>query len=169
MASKTRDRRVIEPVWGFFSVYVIVFLVMLMLLLITGLDFVTAFSAVGDMTLSDLKQFRQWESRTPGHPEYGMTPGVETTTGPLGQGVAAQGKAGVLDGFGHEHAVARGEAGPDSDIDFLVDMERDRSLFDVGGLLMELQDLLGQRAQVVTENSLHWYIHDQVLIEAKPL
>ena len=41
-----------------------------------------------DLTLDDLMQFRQWESRTPGHPEYGYTPGVETTTGPLGQGVA---------------------------------------------------------------------------------
>src|SRR5438270_10320181 len=40
-----------------------------------------------DLTLDDLKQFRQWESRTPGHPEYGYTPGVETTTGPLGQGI----------------------------------------------------------------------------------
>jgi transketolase len=39
-----------------------------------------------DVTLDDIKQFRQWESRTPGHPEYGYTPGVETTTGPLGQG-----------------------------------------------------------------------------------
>jgi transketolase len=40
-----------------------------------------------DVTLDDLKQFRQWGSRTPGHPEYGFTPGVETTTGPLGQGI----------------------------------------------------------------------------------
>src|SRR5687767_8207397 len=40
-----------------------------------------------DLTLDDIRQFRQWGSRTPGHPEYGFTPGVETTTGPLGQGV----------------------------------------------------------------------------------
>jgi transketolase len=41
-----------------------------------------------DLTERDIEDFRQWGSRTPGHPEYGHTPGVETTTGPLGQGVA---------------------------------------------------------------------------------
>ncbi len=41
-----------------------------------------------EVSMDDLKQFRQWRSITPGHPEHGLTPGVETTTGPLGQGFA---------------------------------------------------------------------------------
>jgi transketolase len=48
----------------------------------------TLFLAGYNVTLDDLKGFRQWGSRTPGHPEYGHTDGVEVTTGPLGQGIA---------------------------------------------------------------------------------
>jgi transketolase len=45
-------------------------------------------TGTGNLGIDDVKAFRQWGSRTPGHPEYGHTPGVETTTGPLGQGIA---------------------------------------------------------------------------------
>jgi len=66
-------------------------------------------------------------------------------------------------------SVVRGETTSDSDIDFLVDLEPGRSLFDLGGLWMDLQDLLGRDVDVVTENALHWYIRDRVLAVAKPL
>ena len=66
-------------------------------------------------------------------------------------------------------SVARGEARPDSDIDFLVDMEPDRSLFDLGGFLYELQRLLDADVDVVTEKGLRARIREQVLREAIPL
>jgi hypothetical protein len=66
-------------------------------------------------------------------------------------------------------SVARGEAGPDSDVDVLVDLEPGRSLLDMGGLLMDLQDLLGCKVDVVTERGLRRRIHDRVIREAVPL
>ncbi len=66
-------------------------------------------------------------------------------------------------------SVARGEARPDSDVDILVDMEPGRSLFDLGGLLYDLQTLLGVDVAVVTEKGLRQRIREQVLREAVPL
>lgn len=66
-------------------------------------------------------------------------------------------------------SVARGEAGPESDVDVLVNLEPGRSLIDLGGLLMDLQDLLGCNVHLLTEGSLHWYIREKVLKEAVPL
>ena len=63
-------------------------------------------------------------------------------------------------------SVARGDASPDSDFDFLVDMEAGRSLFDLGALLMDLQDLLNCRVDVVTEKGLRPRIRERVLREA---
>ncbi|HEV2214415.1 MAG TPA: transketolase, partial [Terracidiphilus sp.] len=54
----------------------------------SALLYSTLFLSGYNVTLDDLKSFRQWHSRTPGHPEYGDTDGVEATTGPLGQGLA---------------------------------------------------------------------------------
>ncbi len=66
-------------------------------------------------------------------------------------------------------SVARGEADAASDLDFLVEMEPGRSLLDLGGLLMDLQDLLGCRVDVVTEKGLRERIRDRVLKEAVAL
>ena len=59
-------------------------------------------------------------------------------------------------------SVARGEADAASDLDLLVEMEPGRSLLDLGGFLMELQDLLGCRVDVVTEKGLRKRIRDRV-------
>ena len=67
-------------------------------------------------------------------------------------------------------SVSRGEAGPDSDIDLLVEWDMARiSPWGGAGLDVELEQLLGRRVDIATENSLHWYIRDRVLKEAVPL
>jgi uncharacterized protein len=66
-------------------------------------------------------------------------------------------------------SVARGEAGARSDVDFLVQLEPGRSLMDLGGLVSDLQDLLGCGVDVVTENGLRQDIRKRVLREAVPL
>jgi predicted nucleotidyltransferase len=66
-------------------------------------------------------------------------------------------------------SMARGDAGPDSDLDILVDMEPGRSMFDLGGLLYDLQAFLGVDVDVVTEKGLRPRIRERVLREAVPL
>lgn len=66
-------------------------------------------------------------------------------------------------------SVARREANINSDVDFLVEMAPGRSLFDLGGLLMELQVTLGCEVDVVTEKGLRQRIRERVLSEAIPL
>lgn len=65
--------------------------------------------------------------------------------------------------------MAHGTADRHCDIDFLVDMEKGRSLFDLGGLLMDLQQLFERNVNVFTESDLHWFIKDRILSEAKPI
>jgi uncharacterized protein len=66
-------------------------------------------------------------------------------------------------------SVATGERRPDSDIDFLVDLDQGRGLLDLGGLLSDLQDLLGVEVDLVESGSVHPYIRERVLAEALPL
>jgi uncharacterized protein len=66
-------------------------------------------------------------------------------------------------------SAARGDADARSDVDILVDLEPGRSLLDLGGLLMDLQELLGCQVDVVTEKGLRERIRPRVLQEAVPL
>ena len=66
-------------------------------------------------------------------------------------------------------SAAHGNDTQDSDIDFLVDLEKGRSIFDLGGLVFDLQKLLNRKVDVVTEKGLHWYIKSKILREAEPL
>jgi hypothetical protein len=66
-------------------------------------------------------------------------------------------------------SVARGDAGPDSDVDLLVDLEPGRNLLDLGGFLMDLQAMLGRRVDVVLDGGVSPYMRDRILGEARPL
>ncbi|NYT02780.1 MAG: nucleotidyltransferase family protein [Methanosarcinales archaeon] len=63
-------------------------------------------------------------------------------------------------------SAARGEARPDSDLDLLVEMEPGRSLLDIGRMVMDLQDLMGCKVDIVEPEGLHWYIREKILREA---
>jgi hypothetical protein len=65
--------------------------------------------------------------------------------------------------------AVRGESKPNSDIDFLVEVGPVHSPWFPAGLIADLEDLLGVPVDVVTKNSLHWYIRERVLEEARPL
>ncbi len=73
-----------------------------------------------DLSLSELMNFRQWGSRTPGHPEYHLTPGVETTTGPLGQGAANAVGMALAGAFLAQHYNRPGHSIVDYDVYALV-------------------------------------------------
>ena len=66
-------------------------------------------------------------------------------------------------------SVARGDARPDSDVDLLVDVGPNPSFFFPGGLIADLENLLGRRVEIATKNGLHSYLRDRVLQEAVPL
>jgi len=66
-------------------------------------------------------------------------------------------------------STIRGQQGPDSDLDLLVEVGPTHSRWFPAGLILELEELLGRDVDVVTEAALHWYIRDRVLEEAVPL
>jgi uncharacterized protein len=66
-------------------------------------------------------------------------------------------------------SAARGQAETGSDVDFLIEAGPGRTPWFPGGLIADLEDLLGCRVDIVTEKALHWYIRDRVLQEAVPL
>ncbi len=66
-------------------------------------------------------------------------------------------------------SVARGGDTDTSDIDFLVSLEQGRSLLDQAGLLVDLQELLGRKVDVVTDDSIYWLLRRRILREAKPV
>jgi predicted nucleotidyltransferase len=90
---------------------------------------------------------------------------LQALAGPIGR-IARHYGAVRLRVFG---SVARGEASPESDLDLLADFEPTRDLLDVAGLKLDLEALLGCKADVVEEASLSPYLRERVLKEAQPL
>ncbi len=88
-----------------------------------------------DLSLDEIRNFRQWGSRTPGHPEYGLTPGVETTTGPLGQGF------GTAVGMAIAQAHLTAEFGPDLFQHYIYAIVTDGDLME--GVASEAASLAG--------------------------
>jgi predicted nucleotidyltransferase len=66
-------------------------------------------------------------------------------------------------------STVRGEAGPGSDVDFLVDVEPVHSSWFPAGLILDLAELLGQKVDVLTEDSIYWLLRRRILKEARPL
>jgi predicted nucleotidyltransferase len=66
-------------------------------------------------------------------------------------------------------SAARGETREDSDIDFLVEFEPGRSLLDHAALVLDLEELLGRKVDIVTEKGLYWLLRRRILKEARPL
>jgi predicted nucleotidyltransferase len=94
-----------------------------------------------------------------------MHPLIETDRSQI-RALAARRGIGQVRVFG---SMARGDAGPDSDIDRLVSLPPGKSGLVLGGLLMDVQDLLHRRVDLVTEAGLHPALRERVLREAQPL
>jgi len=66
-------------------------------------------------------------------------------------------------------SIARGDSGPESDVDLLVKMEEGRSLLDLSAMVLDLKELLGVNVDVVSEDGLYWLLRRKILKEARPL
>jgi len=110
-----------------------------------------------DLSLDDLRDFRQWSSKTPGHPEYGLTPGVETTTGPLGQGFAN----GVGMAIAAKMAAARYNTSNDTIVDhYVYGIVSDGDLME--GVSSEAASLAGH---LKLGNIIYFYDDNRISIE----
>jgi uncharacterized protein len=130
---------------------------------------IAAIAIVHDVILvtHNVREFSRWKvSRTKiGRREYDFGRIAPDKAGHILR-IAAQRGAHNIRIFG---SVARGDSDATSDIDFLVDLEPERSLFDLSGLLIDLEAILQTEVDVVTERGLRARIRDRVLREAVPL